>query len=97
MMIETKTTSATYDQIAADYAARWAAPELLAAARARFAARLESGARAGCRLRAGLGYRAVARSGAARLRPRSLAWNACRGAPRRRATAACRYARTAGA
>jgi SAM-dependent methyltransferase len=44
-MTETKTTSTTYDEIAADYAARWAAPELLAAVRARFAARLEPGAR----------------------------------------------------
>lgn len=43
-MIETATTSATYDQIAADYAARWASAELLALARSRFAARLVPGA-----------------------------------------------------
>jgi SAM-dependent methyltransferase len=44
-MTETRITSATYDQIAADYAARWAAYEPLAEARARFAARLAPGAR----------------------------------------------------
>jgi ubiquinone/menaquinone biosynthesis C-methylase UbiE len=44
-MIETATTSATYDQIAADYAARWASAEVLASARSRFAARLVAGAR----------------------------------------------------
>jgi ubiquinone/menaquinone biosynthesis C-methylase UbiE len=44
-MIETEITSATYDQIAADYAARWASTEALAPERARFAALLRPGAR----------------------------------------------------
>ena len=50
-MIETTITSATYDQIAADYAVRWSAGEPLAQARTRFAALLSPGARvldAGC-------------------------------------------------
>jgi ubiquinone/menaquinone biosynthesis C-methylase UbiE len=50
-MVETEITSATYDQIAADYAARWSAGEPLAQARSRFAALLSPGARvldAGC-------------------------------------------------
>jgi ubiquinone/menaquinone biosynthesis C-methylase UbiE len=44
-MSETTITSATYDQIAADYAARWASGEELASARARFGALLGPGAR----------------------------------------------------
>jgi SAM-dependent methyltransferase len=52
-MIETQITSATYDQIAADYAARasGAVPETLAIIRERFVALLAPGARvldAGC-------------------------------------------------
>jgi SAM-dependent methyltransferase len=50
-MIETEITSATYDQIAADYAARWVSGEPLALARSRFAALLGPGAQvldAGC-------------------------------------------------
>src|SRR4051812_37555065 len=43
-MTEIKMTSATYDQIATGYAARWAGAEPLAEARARFAARLGPGA-----------------------------------------------------
>jgi len=42
---ETEITSATYDQIAADYATRWASGEVLAPVRARFAALLAPGAR----------------------------------------------------
>jgi ubiquinone/menaquinone biosynthesis C-methylase UbiE len=46
-MTETEITSAAYDQIAAGYAATWAGrADPMAAARARFAARLASGARA---------------------------------------------------
>lgn len=44
-MSETQTTSATYDVIAADYAARWLGAEVLEPARQRFAARLAPGAR----------------------------------------------------
>ncbi len=45
-MTETSTTSATYDQIAADYAACWAdKADPMVAARQRFAARLAPGAR----------------------------------------------------
>ena len=45
-MTETSTTSATYDQIAADYAACWAGKaDALVTARQRFAARLAPGAR----------------------------------------------------
>jgi ubiquinone/menaquinone biosynthesis C-methylase UbiE len=44
-MNETRITSATYDQIAGDYAVRWAAGEVLAPVRARFSALLDPGAR----------------------------------------------------
>jgi len=45
-MSETSTTSATYDQIAADYASRWAGKaDAMVTARQRFAARLAPGAR----------------------------------------------------
>ena len=44
-MTETATTSATYDQIAADYAARWGQAQVLAEVRSRFRARLAPGAR----------------------------------------------------
>jgi ubiquinone/menaquinone biosynthesis C-methylase UbiE len=44
-MIETYTTSATYDQIAADYAAQAGRNDALAESRRRFAARLAAGAR----------------------------------------------------
>jgi ubiquinone/menaquinone biosynthesis C-methylase UbiE len=44
-MAETEITSATYDRIAAGYAARWAGAEPLAAVRARFAAWLGPAAR----------------------------------------------------
>jgi SAM-dependent methyltransferase len=43
-MTEAEITSATYDQIAAGYAARWASSEVLAPVRARFAALLGPGA-----------------------------------------------------
>jgi SAM-dependent methyltransferase len=43
-MTETEITSATYDQIATDFAARWAGGEALAPERARFAALLSPGA-----------------------------------------------------
>jgi ubiquinone/menaquinone biosynthesis C-methylase UbiE len=42
---ETQTTSVTYDQIAAEYAARWARSEVLEETRQRFNARLAPGAR----------------------------------------------------
>jgi ubiquinone/menaquinone biosynthesis C-methylase UbiE len=44
-MTETHTTSATYDQIAADYAAQAGRNDALAESRRRFAARLSAGAR----------------------------------------------------
>ena len=44
-MTETATTSATYDQIAADYAAQAGRNDALAGSRRRFAARLAWGAR----------------------------------------------------
>lgn len=45
LMSETTATGATYDRIAADYAARWSSPAMLAEARARFAARVAPGGR----------------------------------------------------